>query len=168
MSLIVPGLTVFFTVILAAVPWGLPDDATFVLPLVAVMTVFCWRAIPGANLPAIIAVVFGLLLDVTSGGPLGFWALLALAAASAGTRAQPFASRSDWTPLWLVWTGLAATLAGSGWLIASLYYFRWIDWWPIALGAVASVILFPLIWRLILRLYGNAYPQSDFVGRGAI
>jgi rod shape-determining protein MreD len=168
MSVIVPGLTVFFTVILAAVPWGLPDDATFILPLVAVMTVFCWRAIPGANLPAIISVVFGLLLDVTSGGPLGFWALLALAAASAGTRARPFASRSDWTPLWLAWTGLAATLAVSGWLIASLYYFRWIDWWPIALGAVASVILFPLMWRLILRLYGSAYPRSDFVGRRAI
>ena len=167
MSAIVPSLTVFIAVILASVPWGLPDDATFILPLAAIMTVFCWRAIPGAHLPAVIAVVFGLLLDVTSGGPLGYWALLALAAASVGTHSQPFASRSDWSPLWLVWTGLAATLAVSGWLIALLYYFRWIDWWPIGLGAAASVILFPLVWRLIVRLYGSAYPRSDFVGRGA-
>jgi rod shape-determining protein MreD len=167
MSTIVPSLTVFFAMILASVPWGLPDDATFILPLVAVMTVFCWRAIPGANLPAVIAVLFGLLLDVTSGGPLGFWALMTLAAWSVGTHAQAIASRSDWTPLWLVWIGLAATLAVSGWLIASLYYLRWIDGWPIALGAVASVILFPFLWRLILRLYGSAYPRSEFVGRGA-
>ena len=168
MSAIFPSLTVFFAVILASLPWGLPDDATFILPLVAVVTVFCWRAIPGANLPAMIAALFGLLLDVTSGGPLGFWALMVLTAGSAGARARPFASRSDWSQLWLVWIGVAATLAVSGWLIASLYYFRWIDGWPIALGAVASAILFPLVWRLILRLYGSAYPRSDFVGRGAI
>ena len=168
MSAIVPSLTVFIAVILASVPWGLPDDATFILPLAAVMTVFCWRAIPGANLPAVLAATFGLFLDVTSGGPLGFWALLALSAASAGMRAQEFASPSDWRPLWLAWTGLAAALAVSGWLIASLYYFRWIDWWPIALGAVASILLFPLVWRLILRLHGGAYPRSDFVGRGAL
>ena len=73
-----PALSVLFAVLATAVPWGLPADATFILPLVVVMMVFCWRALPGATLSPAIAVLLGLLTDVTSGGPLGFWALLLL------------------------------------------------------------------------------------------
>jgi rod shape-determining protein MreD len=51
-------------------------------------------------------------------------------------------------------------LAGFGWLLASLYYFRWIDWWPIAFGAIASVGLFPIV------LYGLLWIRDGRLGRG--
>jgi rod shape-determining protein MreD len=152
MSAILPGLSVLFAVIAAAVPWGLPGDATFILPLVTVMMVFCWRSIPDAILPPALAMALGLLTDVMSGGPLGFWALLSLIAASAGGLAQPLTKERQYMGLWLAWVGLVSALALLGWLLGSLYFFRWIDWWPVVFGAAASVVLFPVVLHGVLWL----------------
>ena len=147
MSAILPALSVLFAVLATAVPWGLPADATFILPLVVVMMVFCWRAVPGTTLSPVIAMLLGLLTDVTSGGPLGFWALLSLITSGAGTRAQALGEGNEVSLLWLVWMALVTGLAAFGWLLASLYFLRWVDWWPIAFGAVASMALFPVVWH---------------------
>jgi rod shape-determining protein MreD len=145
MTNILPGLSVMFAVIATAVPWGLPGDATFILPLVTVMMVFCWRSFPGVSFAPALAMLLGLLTDIMSGGPLGFWALMMLAAATAGGYARPLVEIKAYTALWLVWAVLVSVLAGLGWLLASLFFFRWIDWWPIAFGALASTALFPVV-----------------------
>lgn len=145
MNAMLPALSVLFAVFATAVPWGLPVDATFILPLVVVMMVFCWRSLPGTVLPPYLAMLLGLLTDVVSGGPLGFWALMTLIAATAGTRAPSPTDGQDMNRLWLVWGGVAAGMACLGWLLASLYFLRWIDWWPIAVGALASIALFPVV-----------------------
>ena len=145
MNAILPALSVLFAVFSTAVPWGLPADATFILPLVVVMMVFCWRVLPGADLSPIAAMLLGLLTDVMSGGPLGFWALMALIGATAGGRAPKLIDGQDMNRLWLVWGAVACGVAGLCWLIASLYFLRWIDWWPIAFGALASIALFPVV-----------------------
>ncbi|MGH6804672.1 MAG: hypothetical protein ACREC3_15105 [Methyloceanibacter sp.] len=145
MNAILPALSVLFAVFSTAVPWGLPADATFILPLVVVMMVFCWRALPGTVLPPYLAMLLGLLTDTTSGGPLGFWALMTLIAATAGGRAPSLTDGRDLGRLWLAWGGVACLVAGIGWLLASLYFVRWIDWWPIAFGALASIALFPVV-----------------------
>ena len=150
MNAVQPALSVLFAVLATAVPWGLPADATFILPLVVVMMVFCWRVLPGADLPPYAAVLLGLLTDIVSGGPLGFWALMTLTAAIAGGWAPPLVDGQDMKRLWLVWCGVACFLAGLGWLIASLYFVRWIEWWPIAFGALASIALFPVVLRGLL------------------
>jgi rod shape-determining protein MreD len=145
MSTMQPILSVLFAVVATAVPWGLPADATFILPLVVVMMVFCWRALPGATLSALAAMLLGLLTDIVSGGPLGFWALLTLIGASAGGYAKDFGAGPEVVTLWLFWACLAPGLALLGWLLASAYFLRWVDWWPIAVGAAASVVLFPVV-----------------------
>ena len=148
MSAILPSASILVAVFATAVPWGLPADATFMLPLVVVMMVFCWRTIPGAVLPPTVAMLLGLLTDVTSGGPLGFWGLMALIAASVGGWAPSLADEPDELGLlWLVWVAVAVLRSGFGWLLASLYFFRWIDWWPIAIRALASIVLFPVVLR---------------------
>ena len=63
MSAMLPALSVLFAVLAAAVPWGLPADATFILPLVVVMMVFCWRTLPDTVLPPYLALLLGLLAD---------------------------------------------------------------------------------------------------------
>ena len=47
--------------------------------------------------------------------------------------------------LWLVWAAVAGIVAGLSWLVASLYFLRWIDVRPIAFGALVSVALFPVV-----------------------
>jgi rod shape-determining protein MreD len=167
MSNVVPALSVLFAVLAAAVPWGLPADATFILPLVVGMMVFCWGVIPDADLSPVAAMLLGLLTDITSGGPLGFWALMMLVAATAGGRSRPFASEEDLGVLWLIWAALAVALSCLGWLLASLYFLRWIDWWPIAFGAATSVVLFPLVLHGLLWIkHGRISPARKAIFRG--
>mgnify|MGYP001820315173 FL=1 len=158
MTRFLPAFSVLIGVIATAVPWGLPADATFIQPLLVVMMVFCWRAIPGTELHPAAAAVLGLLADLLSGGPLGFWALMCLVAATVGLKPGSFRERRDiWTE-WLAWTALICLLGLFGWLLASLYYLRWIDWWPIAFGVVTSIVFFPVV------LYGLLWVQSGRLG----
>lgn len=166
MNAILPTLSILFAVLAAAVPWGLPADATFILPLVVVMMVYCWRALPDTVLPPYLALLLGLLTDITSGGPLGFWALMSLIAATAGGRTQPFTDSSDTQRLWLVWGIVACLIAVIGWLLASLYFLRWIDWWPIAVGAGASILLFPVVlYGLLWIRRGRLLPERTALFR---
>ena len=151
-----PALSVLFAVLATAVPWGLPADATFILPLVMVTMVFCWQTIPGALLPPAAAALLGLLADIMSGGPLGYWALMSLIGASVGGRSGVLGEGREFGQIWLIWGVLACVLAGFGWLLASLYFFRWIDWWPIAFGALTSIALFPVVLHGLLWIrYGR-------------
>jgi rod shape-determining protein MreD len=168
MSAILPAVSIVVAILATAVPWGLPSDATFVLPLVVVMMVFSWRAIDGAHLPPIAAMLLGLLTDVTTGGPLGFWALIALLASSAAKPTPPLIDRWGYGVLWLLWIPLVSALACFGWLLASLYFFRWVDWHPIVQGAAVSVVLFPAVLSLLLTIKRVSVParrRAAYEGR---
>jgi rod shape-determining protein MreD len=130
------------------------------------MMVFCWRTLPGTALPPYLAMLLGLLTDVTSGGPLGFWALMTLIAATISGRTRPFGDGRDMRRLWLVWSLAACLIAGIGWLLASLYFLRWIDWWPIALGAGVSILLFPVVlYGLLWVRRGKLLPEREALYR---
>jgi cell shape-determining protein MreD len=120
--------------------------------MVVVMMVFCWRAFPGIVFPPYLALLLGLLTDMMSGGPLGFWALMALIGASAGGRMASFSDRQDRNSLWVVWAGVAVLIGVLSFVLGSLYFLRWIDPWPIAVGALASILIFPLVLRLVIRI----------------
>ena len=168
MTKFLPALSVLFAVVATAVPWGLPADATFILPLVVVMMVFSWRAIPGTALPPAGAVGLGLLADLMSGGPLGYWALMCLVAATVGGRAGSLNERRDVGIHWSIWIALVSVLGLFGWLLASLYYVRWIDWWPIAFGVVVSIFLFPIVlYGLLWIRHGQVGHARNTIFRGA-
>jgi rod shape-determining protein MreD len=143
----VPALSVFVAVLATAVPLGLPADATFIPPLIVMTMIFCWRALPGTVFPSYLALLLGLLADILSGGPLGFWAMMALIAANAGGRAPSPADAQDRNRLWLYWAGVAVSIGVFAWLLGSLYVLRVIDAWPIAFGVCVSILLFPVVLR---------------------
>ena len=156
MNAIVPALSLMLAVLSTSLPLGLPADATFILPFLMITLVFVWHALR-AELPAYAAMLFGLLTDVTTGGPLGYWGLMALLAASAGSLACPLALQRNVYTLWLAWLPCVTLLATFGWLLASLYFFRWIDHWPFIIAASASFGSFPVVLYGLrkLRSLGN-------------
>lgn len=168
MNAIVPALSVLLAVLSTTLPLGLPTDATFILPFLMVTMVFVWRALR-AEMPAYAAMLFGLLTDVTTGGPLGYWGLMALLAASAGALARPLAVTRNFYLLWLAWLPCIAALATLGWLLGSLYFFRWIDHWPFVIAASASFLLFPalLYWLRKLRSVGKVSRSAPNYGAPA-
>jgi len=161
MNRILPAVSVLVAVFATAVPWGLPAGATFIPSMVVVMMIFCWRALPGTVLPLYLPFLLGLLTDFMSGGPLGFWALMALIAAQLGGRAPSLADSPDPNRLWLIWAGVAACVGALSWLLSSLYLVSWLDPWPIAFGTLVSILIFPVVMRGLVVLNGGR-PKPKF------
>ena len=66
-----------------------------------------------------------------------------------------------------MWIALVAGLAGFGWLLASVYFLRWVDWWPIAFSAVVSMALFPVVWHGVAWIRrGRLGPSRSATYRG--
>ena len=166
MIAIVPALSVLLAVLSTSLPLGLPANETFILPFIMLTMVFVWRALR-AEMPSYVAMLLGLLTDITTGGPLGYWGLMALLAASAGGEARPIAARQNLYVLWLVWLPCVALLATFGWLLSSLYFFRWIDHWPFVIGASASFTLFPGVLYVLRRLRNVGGARRNVPNYGA-
>lgn len=144
------ALALLAAVIVAAVPWGLPGETTFILPFLTLLLVFLFSSPRRTMMPAWLVFLAGLATDILTAGPLGYWAFLyTLCHALARSMAHRMPARSV-AVLWLQFTLAAAISASAAWGLAALYYLRVIDWWPIALGAIAATLLCPFV-ALTLR-----------------
>ena len=146
---IVPSLILFLAVVVAAVPWVMPAEASFILPLMLIIVVFVLTLIRGRKLPGVSVFVAGVLMDILTAGPLGYWAILFLLTYSIAAFYRLRTPRPEFGKLWLVFSGTAFLAAGTGWALASLYFVRLIDWWPMLIGGFVAIGLFPLVaWPL--------------------
>ncbi len=146
---LMPGFTVCILAVLAVLPWGLPADARFVLPFLPAIAIHIWSSRHPDRLPAWIPFVAGLLVDVLTNGPLGYWPLIYLGAMLLGIDAQR-----------LPGTGAAArgafslaALSGlvvAGWGVASLYDLEFADWRPFAWALWVGALSYPLL-AILLR-----------------
>ncbi|MGI9385249.1 MAG: rod shape-determining protein MreD [Methyloligellaceae bacterium] len=152
MASVVPALIVLFAVIVCAIPWGLPDGATFILPLVTATPIFYLSAQPDRGVPVWLAFLAGLATDILTAGPLGYWALIFLLTHSLAKAYRQTATSETFGGLWLGFALTLAVVAALGWALASLYFVRFIDWRPMVIGAVAATLLFPLVTWPIGRL----------------
>lgn len=142
-----PGLCLAASVFAAAIPWGLPAAAAFILPFVTLSLVFVFSSAPTPTLPAWSVFAAGLATDLLTQGPLGFWAslfLLAHAVAGAAAARQQGRLRLG---AWLSFAAMAAAVAALGWAVASVYFMRLLDWQPLVLAAAAAIVLFPVLAR---------------------
>lgn len=142
---IFPTVVLLVAVVVAAVPWVVPSQASFVLPLLLTIIVFLLTLLRKRQLPNLSVFAAGLLMDVLTAGPLGYWAILFLLTYMLAVFYRSRAGRDGFAGLWLVFAGTAAIAAGAGWALASLYFVRIIDWQPMLIGGAVAVGLFPLV-----------------------
>lgn len=146
---VVPSLVLFLAVVVAAVPWVLPAEASFILPLLLIIVVFILTLQRRRKLPGLSVFAAGLLMDILTAGPLGYWAALFLLTYTIAVQYRVRAVRVEFGNLWLVFAVTALLAAGAGWGLASLYFVRIIDWWPMVIGGFVAIALFPLVaWPL--------------------
>jgi len=163
---IFPTLVLLLGVVIAAVPWALPVAAGFVLPLQLIILVFALSLQRVHVLPTFSVFAAGLLMDVLTAGPLGYWAIIFLIT---HTLARFLARRTtslSFIMLWAMFAATAATASMAGWALASLYFVRLIDWQPMLIGAGAAVALFPLIAWPLRRSLGLMPRGAALGGRG--
>lgn len=139
-----PSIVLFLAVVIAAVPWVLPAEASFILPLMLIIIIFVLTLMRKRKLPGPSVFAAGVLMDILTAGPLGYWAILFLLTYSVAVQYRARAVRPDFGMLWAVFSGTALLAAGAGWALASLYFVRIIDWWPMVIGGLVAIVLFPL------------------------
>ena len=144
-------LALLSAVVIATVPWGLPGEVTFVLPFMTLLLIFLFSVRREPPIPVWLVFLSGLATDILTAGPLGYWALLYTMTYTLGHFLFRSMSRRSLAGLWLAYATTAGIAASVGWAVASLYYLRIIDWWPIALGLLCSTALCPLAGWLMRR-----------------
>ena len=145
MSGIVPSLVLFLAVVVAAVPWALPAAAGFILPLLLIIIVFLLTIQRKRDLPAITVFAAGLLMDVLTAGPLGYWAIIFLLTHTLANYYTKHAGKPRFGKLWFAFAITALTVSIFGWMLASIYFLRLIDWQPMLIGGAVAIALFPLV-----------------------
>lgn len=151
-----PAISVALLTLLSALPWGLPPEIRFVLPLIPIIGIHFWITRAQGLLSEWFVFACGLLLDVLTNGPLGFWSGMYLLAFVFSTLAGP---RARQLPLggWATFVLIASVLAVTEWAVSSVYYLELADWRPLAVAAFAAVVLYPPVAFLLAVLVGRSH-----------
>jgi len=141
-----PLLSLLGLVAIAHLPLGAPANASFIIPSIISALIFIWSIYEPDNVKPWMIFTLGLVADVISSGPIGFWSLYYL---SVQGMAFWFGRNPTNTGLLLSWIGyLIATVVVTflGWVVTTLYTMQSADWRPMLVGAGMVSIGFPLIY----------------------
>jgi len=165
---ILPALTVLAVTFASAMPWGvqLPPGFRILLPLVPYIFIHIWVVNRPRLMPEWLVFLIGLLVDVLSHGPLGYWALIYLVGFVGATLTRDAARRSALSAA----AAFAATLCVLGivqWTVMSGYLLQRADWRPIALATAAAIGLYPLVALVLAPLLRiGLRPENPTLTRG--
>lgn len=148
---IVPSLSIAVLTLLAALPWGLPSEGRFFLPLLPFVAIHYWTLRHAERVPEWMVFLSGLTLDVLTNGPLGYWALIYLVGYVLAVASTPWAEDGA-IGRWLLFLAALVLLAVAEWTLSSLYHFELADWRPFAWAAVATAFVYPLFAFLLRSL----------------
>jgi rod shape-determining protein MreD len=146
---IVPALSVAILAVLAVLPWGLPSQSRFVLPLLPFIAIHYWVSRKHQRLPEWVVFFCGLAVDVLTNGPLGYWSFIYLAGFALSSGARDIRNDTLVTR-WLLFLSTLAVLVICAWGLSSLYFFDLVEWTPFAWAAVAAGLAYPFI-AVLLR-----------------
>ncbi len=147
---LVPALSVIALTLVSALPWGLAPEIRFVLPLIPVAAIHFWVVRGPDRVSEAFVFLDGLMLDVLTSGPLGFWSIIYLAGYAVSLMLARRARRvraGGWAALVIV----VAVLAGAIWGVSSLYAFEVADWRPLVVASLAAALSYPLV-ALVMSL----------------
>ena len=147
----VPGLITLLLVFVGLVPLGIPQSALVVPPL-ALMAVYYWGIYRPDLLPGIAAFAIGLFYDVLSGGALGFYAFIFLVVRAVMASQRRFFLGKPFLVEWWGFMLVASVAFLTGWVLASLYVGAFVKPGPLAIQALLTMTLYPVLTWFMIRL----------------
>jgi len=114
------------------------------LPL---MAVFLWPRIGTPIVSIVFILLFGLLLDILSAGPLGLWALIFLSVFALfrpHMRLKPL----NFPSAYKIWFAVLAFAVIAAYLLGWFAMHRRPDIWPMLYNTAAAILLFPFVYGL--------------------
>ena len=156
-----PALSLLGLIAVGHLPLGLPPISGFVLPSIVMTLIYIWTMTRPLSLPPWLIFSLGILADVLSSGPIGYWSLYYL---STQAMALWFARNPVNSGLLLSWVGFLFTVlvvTFLSWAVATLYFMRSEDWMPMISGAGLVAISYPLIFWLSGASKARANPMVN-------
>lgn len=142
---LVPACVTLVVTLAAALPWGVPGQVSFLLPFLTLGVIFYWVVVRPKQLPVWFAFLLGLVTDLLTNGPFGFWSLNFVVGHSLAILFKPGKREARWLFSWVLYALVLVLIGGLGWFVASLYFFQIVDWVPVAYSAVWAFAAYPLI-----------------------
>ena len=128
------------------------------LPLIAV---FLWPRVDTPVVSIIFILLFGLLLDVLSAGPLGLWSLIFLSVLALFRPHKRLRDHNFWSAF-LTWLAVLALAVVAVYLLGWFAMGRRPETWALFYQAVAAVVLFPIVYGV--RHLGRALLSDSDMG----
>jgi rod shape-determining protein MreD len=155
-------LSIAILVVLSALPWGLPAESRFVLPLLPAVAIHYWVLRGKADtVPEWFVFLVGLLLDILTNGPLGFWSLIYLLTYVTAALSAPFCHGGP-VQRWAMMFAAMLLVTSLAWAASSLYSLQIADWQPFAWGATTAAIAHPLL-AFLFRAVDSSPPRRSNV-----
>jgi rod shape-determining protein MreD len=139
-----PSLAILLSVLVCALPWGLPSDLRLVPPMLPYVVIHLCVERRREATPDWLVFLAGFATDVAGQGPLGYWALIYL---SGYTMACSAGAERDSGPLarLLLLAVTVTCLALMQWAVASVYEFRAADLRPAVIAAAVATAAYLLL-----------------------
>ena len=126
------------------------------LPLIAVLL---WPRIDSSIVSIVFILLFGLLLDLLSAGPLGLWSLIFLSVfvlirPHRRLKAQTFITA------FRLWLGVLAFAFVAAYLLGWFAMSSRPDFWALLYQALAAIVLFPVVYG-VRHVFGSLFSDPD-------
>ncbi len=149
-------------VLLGTTPLYLPGYGA-VAPDFALMAVFYWAIYRPDLFPAAVAFSVGLVQDALMGTPMGFNALVLLAAYGAIVAQRRFFQNKSFLVVWWAFSLVGLGAALMGWALMSVIDVRFIEPLPPLFAGLVTVGLYPFVGWLNARLHHAVLPELRHV-----
>ena len=148
----IPGLTLFVFVLLVTLPWGLGSELTYVPPLLILATLFAWTIYRPTLLPAPLVFLVGIIVDVVTASPLGFWAFLFLCGYAVALNVARIDFRWRTTLVATAYIPTSTAIAILAYGLISAYFGHLADWHPLYASLTTTWFITPVLAILSRRL----------------
>lgn len=149
---VLPALTLVIATLVAVLPFGANESVRACISFAPLIVVHYWSARRPRLLPVSFIFAAGLTIDVLTHGPVGYWALMALAAAALAQLEQGFTGQSSAAGRAAVFAIAMLVVGSLGWGVASLYNGQLIEGRPMLLAALVAIAVYPLFALLLMPI----------------
>lgn len=161
-------LSVLAIAAVSLLPWGNSETLRLALPLLPLVAMLVWHGVRPQAISPLLPFVAGIVVDAAAHAPLGFWAIVYLAAFGVALLLHDDAGERSALS---VWRGVASlTVVGglAAWMLASLYELGWQPWRNYVSAAAATALVVPAFMLVLwpLARLGRNRRRLQFERRG--
>lgn len=143
-----PATIVAATVLVCALPWGLPPEFRLVLPLLPYVVIHRCIERTAQAMPDWLVFLAGFATDVAGQGPLGYWALIYLCGYTM-IRSVTADRTHGFLPSVFLFAVTIVSLALMQWSVASIYYLRSTQIEPLVISAAVALAAYLVVTLLV-------------------